>query len=170
LSVPLSNILESADDLRLASHKVDEVEQMIKEQEMKDCSQWYTHITSWSAIVFFFFVFIVLSCYCCCCKNCRSYWFKIWDKWTPKTCWKETNERLCINITNVQGKQPAAHYSETAHSSPPPTRSLASSPSYSAFDSYVVTSITEDDNKEMLLQPSTASLRHSLRPNEKGFR
>jgi hypothetical protein len=175
LSVPLSNILAaSADDLRLASHKVDEVEQTIKEQEMKDYLQWYKHVTSGRAVVSFI-VFIVLSC--CCCKNCRSCWFKIRDKWTPKTCWKETSERLCINITNVQDKQPHViinitnvqgklptfHYSKTAHSSPPPTRSLTSSPSYSASDPSMVTSIAEDDNKEMLLRPSTASLRHFLR-------
>jgi hypothetical protein len=36
LSVPFSNILASADDLRLARHKVDEVELIIKEQGMKD--------------------------------------------------------------------------------------------------------------------------------------
>jgi hypothetical protein len=139
LSVPLSNILASADDLGLASHKVDEVEQMIKEQETTDYSKWCTHVTSLSAIVSFI-IFIVLSCCCCCCcKDCRSCWFKIWDKWTPKTCWKETSERLCINITNVQGKQPAFHYNKTARLSPPPTRSLTSAPSYSAFDSNMVT-------------------------------
>jgi hypothetical protein len=36
LPIPLSNILFSADDLRVASHKVDEVEKMIKVQKMKD--------------------------------------------------------------------------------------------------------------------------------------
>jgi hypothetical protein len=66
LSVPLSNILTSADDFRLASHKVDEVEQMITEQEMEDYSQWYAHVTSWSAIINCV-VFIVFACCCWCC-------------------------------------------------------------------------------------------------------
>ena len=41
LSISLSNILTSTDDLRVASHKVDEVEEMIKEQELKDYSRFY---------------------------------------------------------------------------------------------------------------------------------
>ena len=165
LSVPLSNILASADDLRLASHKVNEVEQMIKEQKMKDYSQWYIHVTSWSAIVSFI-VFIVFSCCCCfcCCKSCRTCWFKIWDKWTPKTCWKETSERLCINITNVQGKQPSIRYGKTTHPSPPP------SPPYSTREPSTLTPMIEDGNEETRLQPPAASLRRPLCPNERNFR
>jgi hypothetical protein len=170
LSVPLSNILTSADDLRLASHKVDEVEQMIKVQKMKDYSHWYAHVTSWSAIVSFI-VFVVFSCCCCCCccKSCRSCWFKIWDKWTPKTCWKETSERLCISITNVQGKQPTVRYSRTAHPSPVPSRSQSSSPC-TIREPNALTPIIKDDNEEIQLHPPAASLRRSLRLNDKSFR
>jgi hypothetical protein len=39
LSSPLSNILSSVNDLRVASHKVDEVEKMIEDRESKDYSQ-----------------------------------------------------------------------------------------------------------------------------------
>jgi hypothetical protein len=171
LSVPLSNILASADDLRLASHKVDEVEQMIKEQKMKDYSQWYTHVISWSTIVSFILLNVFsCRCFCCCCKSCRSCWFKIWDKWTPKTCWKETSERLCINITNVQGKQPTIRYGKTVHASPPPSRSQSSSPSYSVREPSMLTPMTEDGNEETILQPPAASLRRSLSPNDKNFR
>jgi hypothetical protein len=75
------------------------------------------------------------------------FWFKIWDKWTPKTCWKETSEHLCINITNVQGKQPTIRYGKTAHTSPPPSRSQSSSPPYSACEPNILTPMIEDDNE-----------------------
>ena len=107
LSIPLSNILSSTDDLRMASHKVDKVEKMIKDQETKDYSQLYKHITSLSAIMSTF-MFLIISCFSCCC-SCRGYrtlWFKTLDKWSTKNCLKETSDKLCINIMNVQGKQP----------------------------------------------------------------
>jgi hypothetical protein len=162
LTVPLSNILTSTDDLRLASHKVDEVEQMIKEQEIKDYSKWYAHVTAWSSIVSFI-VFTVFSscCCCCCCKGYRLFWFRIWDRWTPTDCWRETGEKLCVNITNVQGRQPAVHYhkpSQSPRPSPSPTRLSLTEPN-----------VLNDDEVEELHYPVPA-LRRSLRSYGKNFR
>jgi hypothetical protein len=47
------------DDLRIASHKVDEVEKMIKERDEKDYSQYYKHITSWSVVMSAIMILII---------------------------------------------------------------------------------------------------------------
>lgn len=161
LYIPLSNILSSADELRVASHKVDEVEDMIKEQEVKDYSQYYRHITSWSAVISTLVLLMVsCCCCCCCCKGYRILWFRLWDRWSPKTCWKETTEKLCINITNIQGKQPSVRYQAMKTS---PTTSITSLPN-------VLTLIPDDDEKEEIKESLPVPLRPSLREKNKTFR
>jgi hypothetical protein len=140
LSIPLSNILSSVDDLRIVSHKVVEVEKMIKEQDKKYYSLYYKHIVFWSGLVSVMIVLIIsCCCCCCCCKGYRILWFKLWDRWSPKACWKETTERLCINITNVQGRQPAVRYQTTTTSPTISVRSLPNVPT---------TSLRDDDEEE----------------------
>jgi hypothetical protein len=148
--------LSSVDDLRMASHKVSEVERMIQEQEAKDYSQYYKHITSWSEVISVIIFFIVS---CCCCKRYRALWFKVWDRWTPKQCWRETTERLCINITNVQEKQPSARYHATKTS---PTTSSQHLPN-------LPIGAPEDEELEEVHEPSPAPQRRSSR-TKKGFR
>lgn len=150
LSIPLRNILSSVDDLRMASHKVDEVEKMIKNQEVKDYYRYYKYVTSWTVMMstMIFFIVICCCCCCCCCRGCRVLWYKLWDKWSPKTCWKRTAERLCINITNVQGRQPLIRYKTLRTSS---TTSLKSLPN--------VTIMSDDDEQEGIEQPLPISLR-----------
>jgi hypothetical protein len=157
LSIPLSNILSSVDDLRIASHKVDEVEKIIKEQDEKDYSQYYKHITSWSGVMSTIMVLIIICC--CCCKGYRILWFKLWDKWSPKACWKETTERLCINVTNVQGRQPAVRYQTTRTSPTISVRSLPNIPTVSS----------NDEEEEEVNEPLSVPLRRSLR-NKRVFR
>jgi hypothetical protein len=70
----------------------------------------------------------------------------------------------------VQGKQPTNRYGKTAHSSPPPSRSESSSPSYSAREPNFLTPIIEDGNEEIRLQPPEGSLLRSLNVNNKNFR
>jgi hypothetical protein len=160
LPIPLSNVLSSADDLRMASHKVSEVERMIQEQEARDYSQYYKHIATWSGVMSVIIFFIVsCCCCCCCCKWYRALWFKVWDRWTPKQCWKETTERLCINITNVQGKQPSVRYHATKTS---PTTSLQHLPN-------LPIGAPEDEEPGEVYEPSPAPQRRSSR-TRKGFR
>ena len=70
LELPLKNIVNRLDDLRLASHKVDEVNRLILEQEWK-----VKHAASYSHLSFLSYVgmattciVVMVFCYCCCCK------------------------------------------------------------------------------------------------------
>jgi hypothetical protein len=71
---------------------------------------------------------------------------------------------LCINITNVQGKQPTIHYAKTTYTSPPPT------PSHPVREPNIVTPMIEEGNEEIRPQTPIMSLRRSLIPNDKNFR
>ena len=134
---------------------------MIKEQELKDYSQFYKHITSWSAVISTL-VFLIISC-CCCCKGYRILWFKLWDKWSPKICWKETTEKFCINITNIQGKHPSVKYHAGKTS---PTTSIQSLPSLPN----VITLTPDKDDEEEIKDSLPIPLRRSLREKNNAFR
>ena len=104
LDVPLVNVLSSADDLRFASIKADEVSELIKEQEKTNYPTWLIHISSIGAIVSTVLLLILLlRCFCCCCKTCRQCFFWMWNKWTPRKCWEETRTHLCqTNVYNAK--------------------------------------------------------------------
>jgi hypothetical protein len=90
LDIPLNNAMSSIDDLRIASVKVDEMKQMIKEQEQTD---YYKHIISSGlsiGTITFLFMSICLCCYCC--KCCRLSFFWLWKKQNPKNAYDD-----CIN-------------------------------------------------------------------------
>lgn len=90
LELPLRNIVNRLDDLRLASHKVDEVNRLILEQEWK-----VKHSASYSHLSFLSYVGMVTTgivmmvfCYCCCCKCCKRkcpMFFKWWKDNNPCT-------------------------------------------------------------------------------------
>ena len=70
LNLPLKNVVNRLDGLRLASHKVDEVNRKIFEQEWKiKLSTSYSHLSflSYVGVITISFVMIVFF-YCCCCK------------------------------------------------------------------------------------------------------
>jgi hypothetical protein len=78
---PFEQCLVILDDLRIASHKVSEVERMIQEQETRDYSQKYKHHFLEGVIsTIIFFV-----CCCCCCKGYRAVWFKVQGMMDTKT-------------------------------------------------------------------------------------
>jgi len=73
LELPLKNIVNRLEDLRLASLKVEEVVKLISEQEWKiKQSNFDFHLSflSYVGMVTTSFVMIIL-CYCCCCKCCK---------------------------------------------------------------------------------------------------
>ena len=115
-NVPLVNLMSSADDLRVASIRAEQLSKMIKEQEEKDFSKWYIHATAWSSIVGTI-IFITLSCCCCfcCCKRCRNFTFWLWDKSIPKNCWKDTSDRFCVSIHNYASHEQVV-YNKTPQS------------------------------------------------------
>lgn len=106
LHIPLVNIMSSVDDLRIISKKTEEVQQLIKEQEIKQNEKFYMITTSWgTAVAIICIIILCVCCSCCCCKCCRKCFFWFWDKWSPKDCWQQTKERCCINIHNYNGSR-----------------------------------------------------------------
>lgn len=98
--IPLNNLMNNMEDLKVASVKIEEVDELIKEQESKtNYSRYMLHAASWLSITGSVTLFLFCSCICCCCsRKCRKGMFWLWDHWTPRDCLKETRERLNINV------------------------------------------------------------------------
>lgn len=106
LQIPLVNVMSNIDDLRVASMRADEVQQMIKDQETKHERNLYMMATSWGSTLGVIFVTILCICLsCCCCKCCRNSFFWLWGKWHPKECWKQTQEKCCVSVYNYNGSR-----------------------------------------------------------------
>ena len=87
------------DDLRSSSLKIDQVEELIKEQKNKKFKNWYTPITiSTSILIFIGATVICVLCCLSCCKSCRNLAFWIFDMCKPRQCLKDTKDKLCVNI------------------------------------------------------------------------
>ena len=74
LDLPLKHIVNHLDDLRVASHRVDDVERLISEQEWKikhSNTDYHLSFLSYIGMVTTSLTLCVL-CYCCCCKCCRK--------------------------------------------------------------------------------------------------
>jgi hypothetical protein len=81
LQLPLVNIMSSMNDLRVASIKADEIEQTIKDQELKHNQNLYLMATSWGTTLGTICMIIIrICCSCCCCKCCRNYFFWFWKR------------------------------------------------------------------------------------------
>jgi hypothetical protein len=101
LDVPLENLMSSVDDLRVTSIKIDEIQEIVKEQEKKRSQNLYMIATTWSSVVGTIGMFILCLCCSCCFANVvANSFFWLWNKWKPKDCWRETQERFCVNINN----------------------------------------------------------------------
>jgi hypothetical protein len=106
LQVPLVNIMSSIDDLRVASMKVDDVQNLIKEQESKYNQSFYMIATSWGTALGMTSLNIIgICCSCCCCKCCRDCFFWCWSKWNPKECWKQTQDKYFVSVYNYNGSR-----------------------------------------------------------------
>jgi hypothetical protein len=125
LHTPLVNVMSSVDDLRMASLKAEEIQQLIKEQEIKHNQNIYNMITSkWSILGTTSVIFMIILCSFCCCKSCRKCFFWLWEKWDPKGCWEQTKAGCCININNYSC--PEVSYAK--HDRPSPATSFRSLP------------------------------------------
>lgn len=94
LDLPTKNIVNRLEDLRLASHKVEEVEQLISDQEWKmKRAKFDYHLSflSYVGMITTGIVLLILS-YCCCCKCCRKR-CPGFTKW-----WKDNNPCTTIII------------------------------------------------------------------------
>jgi hypothetical protein len=91
LHVPLRSVTNSLDHLRIASHKVEDVENLIHEQDLK-----IKHSTVVSRLSFLSYVGMVtnsltLICLCyCCCSKCPKF-----SKW-----WKDNNPCTMIVVNS----------------------------------------------------------------------
>jgi hypothetical protein len=93
LDIPLNNVMSSIDDLRLASVKVGEVRQLIKEQEQTDYSAYHKHIISTGLSIGTIVMLTVSICLCCCCcKCCRQCFFRFIKIWNPRRTFSD-----CVN-------------------------------------------------------------------------
>jgi hypothetical protein len=88
--------MSSTDDLRIASIKPEEVQQMIEDQETKYNHNLYMVATSWGSA--FGIICIILTYITCSC--CRSSFFWLRGKWNTKECWKQTQDKCCVSIYN----------------------------------------------------------------------
>jgi len=87
LNLPLTNVIHDLDDLKVASHKVEEVEKLIQEQDWKlRHSNMDYHLSFLSYVGM---VTTTLTCfilfYCCCCKR-RLNLCPNFSRW-----WKDNN-------------------------------------------------------------------------------
>jgi hypothetical protein len=105
LQTPLVNI-SSLDDLRLASIKVDDVQNLIQEQELKHDETFYKIATSWGTTLgVISLIAIRICCSCCCCKCCQDCVFWFWNKISPRECWRETQDKCSVSIYNYNGSR-----------------------------------------------------------------
>ena len=105
LQKPLTNILSSVQDLKLASVKIDEVQELINAERAKKYEHFKILTTTWGTTVVTTVIFITCICCSCCCKCCRQCVFWVWDKWTPKECVRHTREQCIVNNFNAERVQ-----------------------------------------------------------------
>ena len=87
LNLLLNNVIRYLDDLKIANHKVEEVEGLIEEQEWKlrhANMDYHLSFLSYVGMVTTTLTFFILF-YCCCCKRCLKC-CPNFSRW-----WKENN-------------------------------------------------------------------------------
>jgi hypothetical protein len=88
LQKPLANILSSVEDLKVASVKIKEIQDLINQEQTRKFEHLTILSSTWGSVVLTAAIAtIILCCSCCCCR---------WDKWTPKECIRHTRERFCV--------------------------------------------------------------------------
>jgi hypothetical protein len=80
LNKPLTNILSSVEDLNTASVKIDEIQDIIREEEKKKFEQLSLSLSTCASVMFSIVFFTTRVCCSCCCCKCRQFGFWIWDK------------------------------------------------------------------------------------------
>jgi len=85
LQKPLTNILFSVEDLKLASVKIDELQGMIDKEQRKQFEHFKVFATAWRSVVLTIVTLIVIICCSCCfCKCCRKCAFLGMGQMDPK--------------------------------------------------------------------------------------
>jgi len=116
LQKPLTNVLPTVEDLKIASVKIDEIQELINAENTKRYEHFKMLTTTWGTVAITNVIFVTcICCSYCCCKCCRQCALWVWDKWTPKECIRHTRERCCI-INNFNADK--VHYIEIPQTPP----------------------------------------------------
>jgi hypothetical protein len=90
LDLPIKSVVNHLDDLRLASYRVEEVEKLVSEKELKlkhSSINYHLSFLSYVGMITTCLI-LVTFCYCCCCRCCRRKcpnFFKWWKDNNPCT-------------------------------------------------------------------------------------
>ena len=68
----LTNVLSSLEDLKIASVKIDEIQQLINAENTKQYEHFKMLTTTWATVVITILIFVTCICCSCCCKCCRQ--------------------------------------------------------------------------------------------------
>ena len=151
LNLPISNVLSNTDELRITSHKIEEVNEMIEEEKWRLEHSQKLQYTTWTSILggLTFTIIITLCCSCYCCKCCRNMGKYIYNSMQEVDCTNTVKRHLCLQQTIHTGNV-------TYHNS---TVSLP----ITKKESYEATATTSEPEEE-ILGPRTRSQTRNKTP------
>lgn len=128
LNLPLSNVLSHADELKITSHKIEEVNNLINNEKWKLEHQTRLHLMSWATTfgLVMLFLIILICCSCCCCSCCRKFGFWLYKKWQPMDCMDAMKRQCLLQQTITTGN---VHYHGSTISLPVEANSSTTPPS-----------------------------------------
>jgi hypothetical protein len=93
LDLPIKHVINGVNDLKYASHKVDEIQQKIAEEEWKISHQ--DTVSKLSLFAYFcaaIIILLVICCVCCKCGCCKLMykWYKNDDSCCKQICFRPT--------------------------------------------------------------------------------
>ena len=71
LQKPLTNILSTVEDLKIASVKIDEIQELINAEKAKQYEHFKILTATWGTTVITIVIFVTCICCSCCCCRCR---------------------------------------------------------------------------------------------------
>ena len=155
LNLPINNVLSHSDDLRLTSHKIEEVDDLINNERWKMDHSFKLNYTSWAAVLgaLIFALITAVCCGCCYCKCCRKLGLYTWDRCQTMDC-KETMKRHCMLQQTIHTGN--VHYHGSTVSLPINTRETES---LTAIDDNMVSTREEQRSNTDIVAKRTRSSR-----------
>jgi len=81
LEIPVKGITAYEEEMRLANHRVDRVQELVSEQEWEGNHTEEKERSSLSMNRTFVFVLLLCILCCCCCLCRRNYWYRVMKWW-----------------------------------------------------------------------------------------
>lgn len=127
--MPLHNVLQHKDELKWASHKVDDVEKLIREKEKELNERYQYNVINWYQIVTWLVsgIILMIGC-CCCCRCCCPLCFKGFKKRCTDA--RDCCTQICIhqNFINKRNNFKTSEEDVTIFERPVVVRSRPDSP------------------------------------------